>query len=134
MANALVPEANAQERYFGGKQGHQVIGDSRFQGRTRTRRNDDVRWIPGLDLRGGHLVISHDLKVNVRVDFTQALDQVIREGVIVIDQDDHGQAHTPRLRGELPAPTCTVKWIVTLVPAGRKRIWRETAAATAGAC
>src|SRR4051794_18125921 len=37
MADALVPKANAQERYLGGEQGHQVIGNARFQGRTRTR-------------------------------------------------------------------------------------------------
>ena len=29
-----------------------------------------------------------------RVDLAQALDQVVGERVVVVDQDDHGRAHT----------------------------------------
>ena len=61
-----------------------------------------MRRIPGLDLLGADLVVSHHLEVDMRIDLAQTLDEVIREGIVIVDQDDHGRVQPPARRREPP--------------------------------
>ena len=46
VADALVAQADAQQRDSGGEPVDHVVGDPRLQRRARARRDDQVRWVP----------------------------------------------------------------------------------------
>src|SRR5262249_28098467 len=74
-----------------------------------------------------HLVVAHDLQL--RPQLTEVLDEVVRERVVVVDDDDHGRMVAAAMRrartrpraleqvsshsvlgsesATMPAPTCT---------------------------
>src|SRR5207248_376186 len=57
--------------------------------RTRTRRDDQAAGPRGLDLIQRDLIVADDPHVQARVDLAEALDQVVRERIVVINQEDH---------------------------------------------
>ena len=88
VANALVAQADPEQRDPGGEPGDQVIGDPRLQRGARTRGDDQMRWIQSLDLRHRDLIVAADLKIDAGVDLAQALDQVVSEGIVIIEDED----------------------------------------------
>ena len=48
------------------------------------------RGFLGGQLRGGDLVVAEDADLAGRVHLTQLLDQVVGEGIVVVDQYEHG--------------------------------------------
>ncbi len=51
-----------------------------------------MRRIQGLDLRHRDLIVAVNLQIDARVNLAQALDQVVSERIVVIDEQDHGRA------------------------------------------
>ena len=39
----------------------------------------------------GHFVVAEDAQVDGGVQFAQALHQVVSEGIVVVDEDEHGR-------------------------------------------
>src|SRR5438309_10800886 len=63
--------------------------DACLSGRAGPRRNDDVGWFQVVDLLGRDLIIAVDLQVDVRIQLAQPLHQVVRERIVVIDEENH---------------------------------------------
>src|SRR5205814_347285 len=92
VADALVAEADAEDGDFGGKMLDDVVGDAAFFGRARAGGNDDVRGAKVLNFRNRHLVVAKDLHRTLGVDLAQPLNEVVSEGVVVIDQNNHDKS------------------------------------------
>src|SRR5258706_5976327 len=101
VADALVAEADAQDGDFGGEMLDDVVGDAAFLGRTGAGGDDDVGGPKLFDFGDGHLVVAKDLHRALGVDLAEPLDEVVGEGVVVIDENDHDKS--------VRAPTTKVK-------------------------
>ncbi len=88
LGDGLVSEADAQDRDLARETFDRRKGDARRIGVARARPEDDRGGLHRLDLveRGG--VVLDDL--HVRAQHPQFLDDVVGEGVVVIDKKDHG--------------------------------------------
>src|SRR5438309_8604214 len=62
-------------------------------GRTRARRDNDSLGLSFENLIDGDLIVAEDLNVEPRIDLAQPLDKVVRERVVVIDDEDHGEGY-----------------------------------------
>ena len=90
LADGLMPEANAEERNLAHELLDALDRDAGFGGCAGSWRNDQVAWFLGGNLVRGDLVVPVDLDVQPIVDLPQSLDEVVGEGVVVIDEEDHG--------------------------------------------
>ena len=68
-----------------------VVADAALAGGARAGGYDEVVGVVLFDLIDGDLVVAVDLHPAGGVDFTDPLDQVVGERVVVVDEDDHGQ-------------------------------------------
>jgi len=82
-------ETHAEERNFSLELLNTFDRDPGFGRRAWPRRDNDVRRFLRGDLGGSDLVVAVDFDLQLRIDFPQPLDQVVREGIVVIDQQDH---------------------------------------------
>src|SRR3990172_11266766 len=86
-ADALMAETDPKDRDLSGKPQDQIAADAGFFWGLRTRRDHDpIRPELG-KLLEGYLVISEDLGAFAKL--AQILDQIICEGVVVVDDDQH---------------------------------------------
>ena len=90
IANALMPQANTQNRQFRGEIFDDIVTDAALFRRAGAGGNDDMRRLQILDLGNGYLVIAKYPNRIFRVDLAQFLNQVVGEGVVIIDKHDHG--------------------------------------------
>src|SRR6266581_4234300 len=94
--DALVAEANTQDRRAGSEAPHDLGGDSRLARRARAWGDDDVGRPEGADLlvRRG-VMTSYD---GLLPQLGHVPRQVVDERVVVVDQQDHGTraAMSPR--------------------------------------
>ena len=101
VADALVPQADAQDGHDAGEGLDDVRGDAGLVGRARAGRDDHVRrpaaTVQGAGLGGRDPVVADDDQVAVKlkrpVQLAQPLDQVPGEAVVVVDDEDHEQAY-----------------------------------------
>lgn len=103
LTNDLVAQADAADRDpgFGRGQG-QVEADTGPVRITRTGGQNDRVWFQGKGLPDLDPVVP--LNENPFAKFTEKMNQVEREAVIVVDQQDHsGFRPSPRFPGEFPA-------------------------------
>ncbi len=77
VSDALMTEANSEERYFRPEGSDNIVGESGLAGRTWAWRNENALGIQLTDLIQGNLVIPADLQI--RLHFSQVLDQVVSE-------------------------------------------------------
>ncbi len=88
LADALVAEADAEDG-GGGSQGlDDGAGNSRFIGRAGSGGNADAAGLERLDLREIHRVVANDF--HFRPQLAEVLHEVVGEGVVVIDDQQHG--------------------------------------------
>jgi hypothetical protein len=80
-------EANAEDRNFAGHVADEADGDAGFVRRTGTRRKDDALGCQGFNFFGRELVIAAD--DNVSAEFTDVLDEVEGEGIVVVENENH---------------------------------------------
>ena len=87
MADALVTEAHAEERYLAAELPADVIGDAGIERGAGARRDDDVAWRQPIDLLETDGIVAIDQWLPAQL--TDVLGQVVYEGVIVVNEQDH---------------------------------------------
>ena len=65
----------------------QLQADAGFVGRARARRQHDALGLQGQRLIGGQGVIA--LHPDLRAQFSQEMEEIVGEAVIIIDQEKH---------------------------------------------
>src|SRR3954462_8346198 len=89
----LVPEADAEDwRARFGEGANRIDRDARLLRRTWARRNDEPIGLQPNELGERRLVIADD--AHLRAQLPQVLNEVVGEGVVVVDHED---AHSTRL-------------------------------------
>src|SRR5579859_2119236 len=120
-ADGLMPQADTEHWLLSGKVANQIDADARLLRRARARRNHNVAGPHGFYLLRGNLIVAAHL--NFFPQFTQILDQVVGEGVVVVEDEDHaGSTHSVADFGDLlifdPCSTSPTE-NPSLVPSGR---------------
>ena len=88
VAYALVAEANSEERRAGSKTSDDFVANPGLFRGARARRNDDLFRPQLRDFIGRDLVVAFD--DHLRPKLSKILDEVIREGIVIIDDEEHG--------------------------------------------
>jgi hypothetical protein len=86
-ADALMAETDAKDRDLSCKPQDEVAADAGFFWGLRSRRDHNLIWSQLRKFIEGHLVIPEDPGTFAKL--AQVLDQIIGEGVIVVDHDQH---------------------------------------------
>src|SRR2546428_11643542 len=86
-AEALVAQADAEDRHPGAEAHDQVVGDPRLARRAGPRGDDDVARGQGGDLGERDRIVAVD--GGRLAQLPHVARQVVDEGVVVIDQQDH---------------------------------------------
>lgn len=89
VSYALMAEAYAQQRHLAGESLYDFIRDARFPGGARPRRDEDLFGPQFPDFPDRDLVVAVNDKI--RAQFSQVLDQIVRERVVIIDDEYHGR-------------------------------------------
>ncbi len=88
VADGLVAEANAEDRFFPGEGADNCERHTGFGRRTGAGREEDAVGVERKGLGRGDLVVAvHTLR---HAQLPEALDEVIGEGVEVVDDEQHG--------------------------------------------
>ena len=98
MADALMAQTHTERRDRGGIAAEDVVGNASFIGRARARRNDKVRWPQLGHIVGANLVVPKDPHIERRIQFAESLHEVVSEGVVIVNEQDHAVCH-PCLAG-----------------------------------
>ena len=94
-ADRLVSQAHAQDRPLPGKVLDQVNADARLLRRAGSGRNQDVAGTHPLDFLRRDLVIAADL--HLLSQLAQILDQVVSEGIVIVEDEYHARTSTTSL-------------------------------------
>ena len=96
-------QTDSQKRHLEREPLDNVVGDACLNGRAWSRRNDQVRRMPSLDLVERHLVVADHPQLDRRIDLAEPLNEVVGERIVVIDQKNHEQSacHTVAEAGKL---------------------------------
>ncbi len=88
LADALVSQTNPQHRRLSAQFGNDLQGDAGLVRRAGARGNNDVIGPQHPDLTDADPVVAHHFYFFA--DLTQILHQVVGEGVVVVDHQNHG--------------------------------------------
>ena len=83
-----MPKANTENRHLPGHVPDQRNQDPRFTRRARARRKQDALGLQRFHFFYRQLVVAADL--NVGPKFAEVLNEVVGEGIVVIENEDHG--------------------------------------------
>ena len=100
IADALMAKAYAQQGNGRCEALNHVIGNTGFARSTGTRGNYDMAGLQRFHLLNGDLVIAKNLQINVWIQLPKALDQIVGEGIVVIDKQDHTSSNYPCFSGK----------------------------------
>ena len=92
LRQALVSKTDSQNGDAAGKGSDGLNGNPCFPGRTGAGGYDEAARVQGFEFGHGHFVISDNLHFLVRVvldDVADHLVDVVGEGIVVVDEDDH---------------------------------------------
>src|SRR3954451_19438207 len=93
LSERLVAEADAQRRHPGlGEAPHRLDRDARLVGRARARRDDHAVPLALEQLADACRVVADGL--DLRPQLTQVRDEVVGEGVVVVDDEDAVHGHS----------------------------------------
>ncbi len=92
--NGLVPQADPQDGRGGPVAADNLDGDAGVLRAARSRRDDDPRRIQGAHLLRRDRIVPDDSDFLLR-ELLQVLIEVVRKGIVVIDQENHGYTSTP---------------------------------------
>src|SRR5574337_1920835 len=85
--DALMAEADAKDRDLSGKLTDEVATDAGFLRGLRSRRDYNLIGMKRFDLLQRNLVVPEDARAFA--ELAQVLDQIIGEGIVVIDDNQH---------------------------------------------
>src|SRR5690606_22353092 len=94
LADALVPEAHAEDRNPAAEALDDRHRDPRLVGRARPGRDHDLRGREALDLVEADLIVA--VNAHVLAELAEILHEVVGERVVIVDHEEHVYA--------LPAP------------------------------
>src|ERR1051326_3524428 len=86
-ANRLMPETYAEHRTLTQEVPDQINADARLLRRTRSGRHKSVAGPHGFDPLRGNLIIAAHLDLFPQL--AQILDQVVGEGIVIVENEDH---------------------------------------------
>ena len=87
VTDALMAQANTENRNFLAELSDDVVGETGFVGRTGPGRHEDPLRVQRFSLVQSDLVIPAYFHLSVQLP--EILNEVIREGIVVIDHQDH---------------------------------------------
>jgi len=96
VSDALMAEADSERGDLGAEGADDFVGEAGFFGGTGAGRNEDAFGFEGADLIDGNLVIAMDFHGNLH--FTEILDEVVGERIVIIDDQHHGRTVIERGR------------------------------------
>src|SRR6202142_883684 len=96
-SESLVAEADTQNRQLPGEMAKKVNADAGFLRRAGAGRGAEAIGVHGLDFADRDLVVAADHYVGPQ--FAQILHQVVREGVVVVEDEDHVASGYQKWRG-----------------------------------
>src|SRR5579864_7210393 len=114
FADRLVTEADAEHWDFSREVADQVDADARLMRRAWAGRDDDALGTHALNFVHGNLVVAAHL--DLCAQFAEVLDQVVGEGIVVVEYED--QATAPLLDytgGRFQIEDCRLQDFVTRV-------------------
>src|SRR5947207_4995130 len=87
--NSLMSQTYTENRLLAGEIPDEINADAGFLRSAWPGRNQDMRRTQAVNLLEGDLVIPTHL--DLLAHFTQVLHQVVSEGIVVIENEDHGE-------------------------------------------
>jgi len=87
ITHALMTETDPEDRKFSGEGPDYLVTDTGFLGSAGPRRNADPLRVHFLNFPNTDLIIS--LHQGIRSEFPEILDEIVGEGIVVIDDQDH---------------------------------------------
>ena len=87
-ADGLMSEADAEHGNFAGEVADDVDADAGVLRGAGAGGDDDALGMHGGDFGDGHLVIAAHFDVSAQ--FSEILDEVVGEGIVVVEDEDHG--------------------------------------------
>jgi len=97
LTDALVAEADAEEGDLAAQLGHHGQTDTALFGPTRTGGDDHRIGLLGPDPGDVDGVVAED--DGIGPELTQGLDEVVGEGVVIVDEQDARGGHPTNFRG-----------------------------------
>ncbi len=86
-ADGLMPQTHAEDGRAASHPADQFDADARILRRARAGRDDDALRAQRFHLGHAHLVVA--AHIHLRPQFTEILDEVVGEGIVVIEDEDH---------------------------------------------
>ena len=106
VADTLVAEAHAEQRDRRSEAADDFARDARLVRRAGAGRNADARGLHRRDFVGRDFVVS--LHERIRAEFAEILDEVVGEGVVVIDDEQHGLSGVLSVQCSVFSAQCSV--------------------------
>ena len=101
LADGLMPQANAKQRQLAHELLNALDRNAGLARRAGPRRNDQMARFLGRNFVRGDLVVPMDFDFQPGINFPQPLHEVVGEGVVVVDKQNHGRRTSLRGGGEL---------------------------------
>ena len=89
LGETLMAETHTKDGHARSKFCYDGAGYSGFLRGTWAWRHDDVRSVLCGNSIQSDGIIAIDFHGNHRIEFTESLDQIVSEGVVIVDDDDH---------------------------------------------
>ena len=89
LADRLVPQTYTQEWNLAREPFNAWHRYAGLVGRAWAGRDNQMRRPLGFDLLQGNLVVAINLQIQCRIDLSQSLHQVVCEGIVIIDKQNH---------------------------------------------
>ena len=132
LADGLMAEAHAENGQLSGKAFDASARNAGFAGRARPGRDDQMRRVQAIDIVGRNLIVAEHPQIEPGIDLPQPLHEVVGEGIVVIDEENHGRRKAEGGRRKaakkvrllptayrLPTPTLTSRGEVRGSPAAK---------------
>src|SRR5271157_343470 len=100
--DGLVAEAHPEDGHRGREPPDELQADAGILGPSRPRRDDDCRRLHRRQLVDSEPVVAEDLDRRVG-QLPKVLVQVVRKGIVVVDDHDHVPASIPSARASAPS-------------------------------
>ena len=87
-ADGLMSEADAEDGNFSGEVADESDADAGILRNAGAGRDDDALGLHGGDIGDGNLIVAAHF--DLRAEFAEILNQVVSEGIVVVENEEHG--------------------------------------------
>src|SRR4029453_12900530 len=105
LADRLVPQANAKDRRLAGEVPDDRYADSGLARRAGAGGDYDLVWRHRIDVLGRSFFVGEN--VDLGSELAQVLVEVVREAVVVVDQENHDSPLVTNSSRSKTMPVCT---------------------------